>query len=235
MSCINGCSIANYIEQKTDFFLERMNNECWGWFCDRMKILSDYKLHFLINEEIDIEGITFYGTPFIEPIDFQPGKWAFESVDTHDYFAGNHTNVMITHDSPFKNECLSSMRNPISLPKMHCWFFGHWHDGEDEPGNGIYNCSRLDNCYNFKKDYKFVIVDIMTRREIINEVMEYFTKNKLFQCPESNIIDIHNKKILELFVKYLDEQEDGPVPEDEIPWDTSAEILESAMITDFND
>lgn len=218
-----------------DFYIERMYNECWSWFCDHMKLLSSFKLTFLVNEEMDIDGLTFYGTPFIKPIDFQESRWAFESTDPKDYLAGNHTNIMITHDSPFENECLANMRNPISLPDMHCWFFGHWHEGEDEPGNNIYNCSRLDDLYNFKKNYEFVVVDVMTKIEALNEIKTVLENSELFKLPESNIIAEHNKKILDLLNKYIEEQEDGPVMEDTIPWDTSAEVLESSLITDFSD
>jgi hypothetical protein len=50
-------------------------------------------------------------------------------------------------------------------------------------------------------------------------------KNKLFSCPESNIIQEHNKKIFDLFKEYLAEDV-IPVPEDL--------FLESSIITDFN-
>ena len=69
----------------------------------------------------------------------------------------------------------------------------------------------------------------MTKKEIVTEIMEYFMKDKLFLCPESNIIQDHNKKILDLFNKYLEEQEDWPVLEDTIPW------TESSIITDLDE
>ena len=40
----------------------------------------------------------------------------------------------------------------------------------------------------------------------------------------------NNKKILAL----LESQLYIPIPEDEIPWNTSANVLESAIITDFS-
>lgn len=64
----------------------------------------------------------------------------------------------------------------------------------------------------------------MTKKEIVTEIMEFFMKDKLFLCPESNIIQDHNKKILDLFNKYLEEQEDWPVLEDTIPWTKSSII-----------
>lgn len=69
----------------------------------------------------------------------------------------------------------------------------------------------------------------MTKKEIVTEIMEYFMKDKLFLCPESNIIQDHNKKIFDLFNKYLEEQEDWPVLEDTIPW------AESSIITDLDE
>lgn len=215
-----------------DMFLERMYNECWGWFKDHMTLLSDKKLEFLVDESFYYEGVHFYSTPWIEPIEFQEGKWAFEHPEGDEYYAKIPTcDILITHDNPYKNNKLSH----------YCWtccnyhLYGHWHDGEDNSIRCKFNCSILDDWYNRKKKFKCVIIDIMTRKEIVSEVMEYFMKNELFTCPKDNNIQEHNKKIFDLFNKYLEDQENGPVLEDTIPWEHPMENMDSAIITDFSD
>lgn len=226
------CKKVIVIPGNHDFFLERMYNECWGWFKDHMTLLTDKKLEFLIDESFYYEDIHFYGTPLINPIKFQEGKWAFEDKA---YAFGNpppynipKCDVLITHDNPEENNRL--YMESINKSKYH--LFGHWHDGEDDPIRGKFNCSILDDMYNRKKKFKCVIIDIKTMKDTaIHEIMQILKASDLFTCPESNIIAEHNKKILAL----LESQLYVPIPEDEIPWDTSADVLESAIITDFND
>lgn len=74
----------------------------------------------------------------------------------------------------------------------------------------------------------------MTKKEIVTEIMEFFMKDKLFLCPESNIIQDHNKKIFDLFNKYLEEQEDWPVLEDTVPW-TESSIIDDTYENEDND
>ena len=210
-----------------DFFLERMYTECWGWFKDRMRLLSNKKLEFLIDESFYYEDIHFYGTPWIEPIEFQEGRWAFEKNFNENPVLIPKCDVLLTHDSPYKNGILGVNS---TIAEYH--LFGHWHDGEDNSLLGRFNCSILDDMYNRKKKFKCVIIDIKPMKDTaIYEVMQILKASDLFACPESNIIAEHNKKILAL----LESQLYISIPEDEIPWDTSAEVLESAIITDFND
>ena len=226
------CSKVIVIPGNHDFFLERMYTECWGWFKDRMRRLSNKKLEFLIDESFYYEGIHFYGTPWIEPIEFQEGKWAFEHPEGDKYYIQIPIcDVLITHDNPYKNNKL----NVCCWWKSEYHLFGHWHDGEDDSLRGKFNCSILDDMYNRKKKFKCVIIDIMTKKEIITELMEYFMKNELFTCPKDNNIQEHNKKIFDLFKKYLEELENGPVLEDAIPWEHTMKDVDSAIITDFND
>lgn len=216
-----------------DFYLETLYKfDQWSWFKDKMRLLSNFKVECLIDEMFEYEGVEFYGTPWIQPINFQEGRWAFEHSEGDEHYAKiPKCDVLITHDSPYKNNKLSH----------YCWnkcdyhLFGHWHDGEDDSIKGKFNCSILDDWYNHKKKFKCVIIDIMTRKEVVTEVMEYFMKDVLFTCPESNNIADHNKKIFDLFKKYLDEQENGPVLEDTIPWEHPMENHDASIITDFND
>ena len=227
------CSKVIVIPGNHDFFLERMYTECWGWFKDRMRRLSNKKLEFLIDESFYYEDIHFYGTPWIQPIEFQEGRWAFEHPEGDEYYDKIPIcDVLITHDSPYKNNNLG----------YYCWricdyhLFGHWHDGEDDPLRCKFNCSILDDTYNRKKKFKCVIIDIMTRKEFTTELMEHLMKHKLFTCPESNNIADHNKKIFDLLAKYANGgEDDGPILEDTIPWEHHMETVDSAIITDFSD
>lgn len=235
------CSKVIVIPGNHDFFLERMYTECWGWFKDHMLLLSNKKLEFLIDEMYEYEGITFYGTPWILPITFQEGKWAFEHPNWWNfedkkgykyYQEIPKCDVLLTHDNPFENEALDL----YSFGKATYHLFGHWHDGENDPLRCKFNCSILDDTYNRKKKFKCVIIDIMTRKEFTTELMEHLMKHKLFTCPESNNIADHNKKIFDLLTKYANgEEDDGPILEDTIPWEHPMETMDSAIITDFND
>lgn len=224
------CSKVIVIPGNHDFYLERMYNECWGWFKDHMSLLSNKKLEFLIDESFYYEDIHFYGTPWIEPISFQKNKWAFERDFNENPIEIPKCDVLLTHDNPYENPHVE-----VSNSHVPYHLFGHWHDGKDNSILCRFNCSILDDMYNRKKKFKCVIISIMTRKEIITEVMEYFMKNELFTCPKDNHIQEHNKKIFDLFNKYLEEQEDGPILEDTIPWEHPMENVDSAIITDFND
>ena len=212
------CSKVIVIPGNHDFYLERMYNECWGWFKDRMRRLSNKKLEFLIDESFYYENVHFYGTPWIEPISFQANKWAFERDFNEEPIEIPNCDVLLTHDNPYENPHIE-----VSNTTAPYHLFGHWHDGEDNSLLCRFNCSILDDMYNRKKKFKCVMIDIMTKKDVIAEVMEYFMKNELFTCPKDNHIQEHNKKIFDLFKQYLDETE--PIEE----------FLESSVITDFND
>ena len=218
-----------------DFFLERMYTECWGWFKDRMRLLSNKKLEFLIDESFYYEGIHFYGTPWIEPIEFQEGRWAFEKNFNENPVLIPKCDVLLTHDSPYKNGILGVNS---TIAEYH--LFGHWHDGEDNSLLGRFNCSILDDMYNRKKKFKCVIINIMTdtqkkkiEQDFLKELLIQVKCDPLFTLPSSNIIFEHNKKIISLLESFIDE--DGPVLEDTIPWEHPMETVDSAIITDFND
>ena len=232
------CKKVIVIPGNHDFFLERMYSECWGWFKDHMTLLTNKKLEFLIDESFYYEDVHFYGTPWIEPILFQEGRWAFERNFNENSIEIPKCDVLLTHDNPYKNE---NVRVNNSIATYH--LFGHWHNGEDNIILCRFNCSILDDMYNRKKKFKCVIIDIMTTSEknkieqaFLDKILEKFRTADFIRCPESNIVDENNKKILHLLLGFRDwAQEDKPVPEDEIPWDTSADVLESTIITDFND
>ena len=193
-----------------------MYTECWGWFKDRMRRLSNKKLEFLIDESFYYEDIHFYGTPWINPITFQEGRWAFERDFNEEPIEIPKCDVLITHDNPYENE---NVRVSNTTAPYH--LFGHWHEGEDNSLLGRFNCSILDDMYNRKKKFKCVIIDIMSEKEAINKVIKKLEESTLFKCPESNNIDMHNKNIIK-FLKNMD-------------CITEEQFLESAIITDFTD
>lgn len=218
-----------------DMWLEHLYNENkWEEFCDYMAINTEGKLHFLIDQLFEYEGIKFYGTPWIDPIDFQRNKWAFESYECNDdnpYSKIPECDVLITHDSPIENELL----NIESWYKCKYHFYGHWHEGESKPSEGKYNCSRLNNCYSFKKNFEFPTIDIdttmeKTKYEILQEFAEEI-KNlaKNYFNPNTTIDEESYKmfkdKVDKTLVKFLDNPQDK---EDEIIW------TESSVITDMD-
>lgn len=214
-----------------DFFLERMYTECWGWFKDRMRLLTNKKLEFLIDESFYYEDVHFYGTPWINPISFQEGRWAFERNFNENPIEIPKCDVLLTHDNPYENE---NVRVSNSIATYH--LFGHWHDGEDNSILCRFNCSILDDIYNRKKKFKCVIIDIMTEIQKKRIEQDFLDKiiNKAKEIIASN--EIANADImLDYLLNFKENVNDIPVPEDEIPWDTSADVLESAIITDFSD
>lgn len=220
------CKKVIIIPGNHDFVLERMYNECWGWWKDHMTILSKHKIVFLIDESYEYEDVTFYGTPWIEPISFQENKWAFERDFNENPLLIPKCDVLLTHDNPYENPYIdvNNSHAPYHL-------FGHWHDGRDNPLLCRFNCSILDDMYNRKKKFKYVIIDIMTdeqrkqiEQEVINNLLNYIKTDPLFTLPSSNIIDNHNKKVISLIESFT--EANWPIKEDEIPW------TESSMITD---
>lgn len=229
------CSKVIVVPGNHDFFLERMYTECWGWFKDHMLLLSNKKLEFLIDESFYYEDIHFYGTPWINPISFQEGRWAFERDFNENPIEIPNCDVLLTHDNPVENPYIE-----VSNTVAPYHLFGHWHDGEDNSLLCRFNCSILDDMYNRKKKFKCVIIDIMTEtqkkkieQDFLKELLIQIKCDPLFTLPSSNIIYEHNKKIISLLESFKDE--DGPVLEDTIPLEHPMETMDSAIITDFND
>lgn len=211
-----------------DIYLENLyTTNRWEEFCDYMAINTEGKLHFLIDQSFEYEGVKFYGTPWINPIDFQRNKWAFENYDFNDdnpYSKIPECDVLITHDSPIKNELL----NIESWYKCKYHFYGHWHEGESKLSEGKYNCSRLNNCYSFKKNFEFPTINIdttieKTKYELLQEYIEMLKNNLVIsnEADKQRVIS----QIDETFIKFLDNPQDK---EDEIIW------TESSIITDMD-
>lgn len=229
------CKKVLVIPGNHDIYLENLyTTNRWEEFCDYMAINTEGKLHFLIDQSFEYEGISFYGTPWIHPITFQENKWAFQIKnykEDNPYSRIPKCDVLITHDSPFKNEQL----NLNTKNKCNYHLFGHWHDGEEDFLDGKFNCSRLNNYYSFKKDFVYPIINIehmeKTKYEILQEFAEEI-KNlvKNYFNPNTTIDEesykMFNDKIDKTLVKFLDNPKDS---EDEIIW------TESSVITDMDD
>lgn len=188
-----------------------------------MQVLSRGKLVFLIDEMYIYKGIKFYGSPWIAPIMFQEDKWAFSKDANNKYQLIPNCDILLTHDNPIKNHALGF----ITFGKYKYHLYGHWHDGDSDVNLRCYNCSRLDDRYNFKKNYEFVILDIMTEKEKKQVEQEFL---------DSLINEAHNthpdiEEWLSAY-KVINLPQDK---EDEVEWNTSAEILDSAVINDMED
>lgn len=209
-----------------DFFLENAYNK--GYFkklCNDLSIRTNNKLEILINNEYTYEGIKFYGCPFIRPIPFQNGKWAFEDNYTEECNTccydniPRDTDVLITHDNPYNNSILFYF-----IPKnIKYHLYGHWHEGTSFIEKNKYNCSILNNTYNIKEGFKPIEINISTSMRRLEDDLQLLAKIKTaFICfyklkgekvlSKEEINDFFN--IEEAFIKdlYTDKEEDTSLP-----------------------
>ena len=211
-----------------DIILEKLyKSNMFYKFIAMLEQYSNNKAILLINEEYEYKGITFYGFPYIRPIGFQEGKWAFEDTykGINDLGEYNHLqnikiDVLITHDNPFKNIMLMNyIKNP---PKI--WFYGHWHEGKDIRELGLYNCSIINNYYNMKTDFDIPTVDIENKDTIIEEIIKEMQLN-VSRLTAIRQYDSHQVKAIKDF---LEEVKKSIVrqQEDEIPLPITGEVIE---------
>lgn len=221
-----------------DIYLEYLyNKDRWEEFCDYMAVITRGKLHFLIDKTFEYGEIKFYGTPWIDPIVFQENKWAFQVKDykkDNPYSKIPNCDVLITHDSPFKNKHL----NISAQNKCNYHLFGHWHEGYYEPLKGKYNCSRLDDYYNFKKKFEFPTINIKPMKTEYRILIDYLTSllNEMIQGKyDDSSIELIKSKISLIEAeeyKYLQEDTKFVGPESVL---NTEEWNESSVITDIND
>lgn len=204
-----------------DFFLADLYNHHKGdyyAFIADLENNSNDKAILLINELYAFQGITFYGFPYIRPIPFQEGKWAFEDdyknikdIGVYSKLENIETDILITHDNPYKNIMLMNFTK--NQPKI--WFYGHWHDELSNVGLDRYNCSILDNWYNMKEDFEIPTVDLETRNSIIEEVFTTMFDNigkytALQQYDSSQVKAI--KEFLTLNKEFFLKQQEDEIP-----------------------
>ncbi len=158
------CEFVLIVPGNHDFYLEDLyKKEELNTFNIELAKLTNNKAIVLVDSIIDINGITFYGCPWINPIPFQEGRWAFveDSKNIH-YQSILDCDVLLTHDNPFNNEDLEY----CSFGKSKVHFFGHWHDGVDNVEQNKFNVSYLNDMYNIKKKYKAPVVNIEKITEV---------------------------------------------------------------------
>lgn len=215
-----------------DFYIEHAYKN--GYFNELKKDLSvrtNGKLELLINEEYNYDGLKFYGCPYIRPIPFQEGRWAFEDnykslgdLETC-YDIPKGIDILLTHDNPFKNLVLGSKIDSTNMPQYH--FYGHWHDGPSFlDGYNCYNCSILDDMYNRKKNYEITKVNVMTNKEYLALLITNFTVfYKLKGEKDLTLGDMHE------FFGMQEAVLDLPfMGEDETPLPVSGEVLEPECV-----
>ena len=198
---------------------------------------SNDKAILLINEQYTYKGINFYGFPYIRPIIFQEGRWAFEddyigsnSIGVYRTIPKTGIDVLITHDTPIKNFCLDNIIESMqSKPTIFC---GHWHEGHSDNLQKIYNCSIRDDQYNIKKDFIIPVVEVETEKSKIEEIFDIMINNipmytalKHYDNFQVNAI----KEYLQLNKEFFLKQQ-----EDEIPLPVTGEVIEEGHEEDDN-
>lgn len=198
-----------------DFYLEKLyNSGDWEAAKYIMSSITNNKVEILIDELYEYEGVTFYGTPWIERIQFQEGRWAFEcptveEIGKYIYEDIPYCDVLLTHDNPNYNKVLDY----CSYGKSNYHLFGHWHNGTAYKHLNQYNCSILDDNYNFKKDLNIVTIDIMTPEE--KQKIEQEFLEKLICLSKTDEVT----EFLKTFII------PGILEEDETEWDTNYSSL----------
>lgn len=221
-----------------DFALEQLyKSNLYYKFIAMLEQYSNNKAILLIDEIYTYKGINFYGFPYIRPIPFQEGRWAFEDDYKGKYLDSvyNHIpktdiDILITHDTPFKNNCLYTIIDTmLNQPTVFC---GHWHEGKSNEFQGIYNCSIKDNRYNIKKDFEIPVVEMETRNSVIEEIFTIMIDNipaytalKGYDNFQVNAIKEYLKLNKEFFLKQQ---------EDNIPLPVTGEIIEEEHEEDDN-
>lgn len=145
-----------YIEQLYDGLIKDTTLQ---EFKDKISLLTNDKVVFLIDELYEYEGVKFYGTPWIAPIHWQ--TWAFEDTQhEYDEYVCPYENIpncdiLITHENPNYNEKLEN----YCFGKYKYHFFGHWHNGISYGHLNQHNCSILTDSYMIRERLKIVTID----------------------------------------------------------------------------
>ena len=130
-------------------------------FKDKISLLTNDKVVFLIDELYEYKGVTFYGTPWIAPIPIHWQTWAFEDTQyEYDEYICPYENIpncdiLITHENPNYNEKLEN----YCFGKYKHHFFGHWHNGISYGHLNQHNCSILNDSYMIRERLKIVTID----------------------------------------------------------------------------
>lgn len=208
-----------------DLYINRLAD--YYEFTDKLKDNSNGKVILLIDEAYKYNNAIFYGFPYIRPITFQEKKWAFEddyeSKDKPSVYTSLkdiEVDVLITHDNPYKNHILTAYLN--NKPKF--WFYGHWHEGNSNPLQSMYNCSILNNCYSIKENFEIPTMELDMKKDIIKEIFNIMINNvpaytalKGYDSTQVNAIKEYLKLNMDFFLR--DSEDDIPLP-------VTAEVIE---------
>lgn len=221
-----------------DFYLEELyiNHQAHYYaFVADLENKSNDKAILLIDEKYTYKGINFYGFPYIRPIPFQEGKWAFEDnymgsndIGVYRTIPKTDIDVLITHDTPIKNFCLDNIIESMqNKPTIFC---GHWHTEDSDNLQKIYNCSIRDDQYNIKKDFEIPVVEVETEKSKIEEILDTMINNipiytalKHYDNFQVNAI----KEYLQLNKEFFLKQQ-----EDEIPLPITGDIIDESTKED---
>lgn len=212
-----------------DFFLEdlyKKNNGDYYAFVAELENRTKEKAILLINDVYKYEDATFYGFPYIRPIPFQESRWAFtdnyknkNESSIYDVLENINSDIIITHDNPFKNHLLTSkLKN-----KPKAWFFGHWHDGPEDRSSNLFNSSILTDLYSLKENFELPIMELDMKKDIIEEIFNIMISNigaytalKGYDNFQVNAIKEYLQLNKEFFLRDK---------EDEIPLPVTGEII----------
>lgn len=231
------CSKVIFTAGNHDFFLYDVYKygDYFG-FVAELENNSNDKAILLIDELYKYKGIKFYGFPYIRPIMFQEGRWAFEDdykgIDKpsiYDSLIDKDIDVLITHDSPMKNNCLDN-----AIERMHhkpkTFFYGHWHEGASDIFQGMYNCSIINNRYSIKENFEIPTVYMNTRESMIEEIFSIMIDNipiytalKGYDNFQVNAIKEYLQLNKEFFLKQQEDEIPLPVTGEEIEEDEKDE------------
>lgn len=165
-------SVGNWFRNQKDNFKHRImiaGNHDWGLELNAKQILNDHfdkDLIYLQDSAVTLEGIKFYGTPWMPNF----YNWAFmrEEEELHKYYDNipDDTEVLITHCPPLgimdrntedddQERCGSStLADRIkALPKLKYHIFGHIHGGYGRVKvNGVsyHNVASLNEQYRYQ-------------------------------------------------------------------------------------
>ena len=162
-------SIGNWFREMKERFKHRImiaGNHDWGLELNKRIILHDHfdkDLIYLQDESVELEGIKFYGTPWMPPF----MDWAFmrEEEKLSMYYANipEDTEVLITHCPPYGIRDMESEPRRCGshalcerikqLPNLKHHVFGHIHEdygSETIEGISFHNCSSLNGNYRYQ-------------------------------------------------------------------------------------
>lgn len=233
--CRLPCNKVIFTAGNHDIVLERLyKSNLFYKFIALLEQYSNDKAILLINERYTYKGINFYGFPYIRPIPFQEGRWAFEddykginSPSVYDTIPKTDIDILITHDTPFKNNCLDKIAENLPYTTI---FYGHWHNGASDEFQEQYNCSIRDDEYNIKEDFEIPVVEVETEKSKIEEIFDIMINNipmytalKHYDNFQVNAI----KEYLQLNKEFFLKQQ-----EDEIPLPITGDIIDESTKED---